>query len=471
MLDKYLLAIFLMLQIAVPISATVVTDGAEALAEKIDIVEENKRFDEEAHDQLVAEEAVLLKDVILVLDNSGSMRKHDPEFLTRYVVTEFIKNLDDSYRVAIISFDEQIKILMPLTDISTSTKEEFLTSLEGIDYKGLYTNSPAAMENAIYNMRNNARESARKIIIFMTDGIVDTGNVDRDLEKTKWLREYLAADAADADIRIIGIAFTENADFELIQSLAQKTNGEYYRVLSADDLPSVFGSLQLLINMPDEPEIIAEPEPKIIEKIRIIERAPVIEQVTPIMQPQIVERPESTSSKLILFILPLLLLLVIVMVIMLWRNKSADNIKETAPEAYLYDVQGVTGQKKISLGIKPTMLGRIAGRDHENLDYLVVPETTIGRNHALIQYKDFAYWLIDQGSINGTFINDKAILSATRLQHDDIIRLHNIQFMFIMPEMDDAGMTVISHDVASQAMTGDEATLMPDHDPIIDQKS
>ena len=40
----------------------------------------------------------------------------------------------------------------------------------------------------------------------MTDGIVDTGDANRDLEKSKWMREDLAADAAENEIKVFGIA-------------------------------------------------------------------------------------------------------------------------------------------------------------------------------------------------------------------------------------------------------------------------
>jgi pSer/pThr/pTyr-binding forkhead associated (FHA) protein len=109
------------------------------------------------------------------------------------------------------------------------------------------------------------------------------------------------------------------------------------------------------------------------------------------------------------------------------------------------------------------MLGRVAGKDTDHLDYLVIPESTIGRRHSLIEYKDYAYWIIDQGSINGTFVNDRAVTSEVRLKHGDVIRLHKIEFEFVMPEMEDSGMTVISNTViANSGMPGDEAaTLMP----------
>ncbi len=413
----------------------------------------------------------LIKDVVLVLDNSGSMKKNDPQFLTKHAVTEFINNLDESTRAAIIIFDQDVHSAVPLTDISSTSRQGLLDSLSQINYKGLYTNSPAAIESAIYDLKNNGREEARKVIVFMTDGIVDTGNADRDLEKTKWLKEDLAADAADAGIRIFGIAFTENADFELIQSLAQKTEGEYYRALLADDLQNVFSKLNTLINKPDEPEIIEEPQPRIIEKIveRVVEAKPepIIIEV-PAAQPQPADESERKRSMLILVALAVLILAVIAMVLMLLRGSKSKSLdEETAQEAYLNDIHGITKQATFALGNKPTMLGRVAGKDTEFLNYYVIPETTIGRRHSLIEYKDFSYWIVDQGSINGTFVNDKPVTSEVRLKHGDIIRLHKIEFEFVIPEMVDSGMTVI----ASTAIPGkgitakDEETLTPGSKP------
>ncbi|MEE9160411.1 MAG: VWA domain-containing protein [Gammaproteobacteria bacterium] len=411
----------------------------------------------------------LIKDVVLVLDNSGSMKKNDPQFLTKHAVTEFINNLDESTRAAIIIFDQDVHLAVPLTDISSTSRQGLLDSLSQINYKGLYTNSPAAIESAIYDLKNNGREEARKVIVFMTDGIVDTGNADRDLEKTKWLKEDLAADAADAGIRIFGIAFTENADFELIQSLAQKTEGEYYRALLADDLQNVFSKLNTLINKPDEPEIIEEPQPRIIEKIieRVVEPKPepiIIEVPVPAAQQQPADESERKRSILILVALAVLILAVIAMVLMLLRGSKSKSLdEETAQEAYLNDIHGITKQATFALGNKPTMLGRVAGKDTEFLNYFVIPETTIGRRHSLIEYKDFSYWIIDQGSINGTFVNDKPVTSEVRLKHGDIIRLHKIEFEFVIPEMADSGMTVISSTVIANKgiKIKDEETLMP----------
>jgi len=397
------------------------------------------------------EETPLLKDVFLVLDNSGSMKQNDPRFLAKTAVDEFIGLLDDSTRVGIIIFDQTVRQPVPLTGVSDATRQEILQNLDQINYKGQFTDSPAAIERAIYDLKLSGREDARKVIVFMTDGIVDTGNADQDLEKARWLKNDLAADAAESEIHIFGIAFTEDADFQLIQSLAQQTGGEYYRALQPEDLQNVFERIHTIMNKRPEPEPEAEPEPE----PEPAPPPPPPQEVKP-PEPVIIEVPvqqkgmdeeERMRSMMILAALAVLIIAVIIMVFMLIRGSRNKAEEVEAQEAFLNDVNGYTEKSTYKLGNKPIMIGRVAGKDREHLNYIVIPESTIGRRHALIEYKDFSYWIIDQGSINGTFVNDELITSETRLKHGDKVRFHKFEFEFLMPEMVDAGMTVVSNTV------------------------
>ena len=196
-------------------------------------------------------------DVMLVLDNSGSMRKNDPTFLGRGAVESFINKLDTNSRAGVLIFDHSVTQAMPLTAIDADGKAALIKSLENINYRGQLTDSPAAVERAIYELKTNKRDGADQFIIFMTDGIVDNGNPAADVEKTKWLREELAVDAANNGIKVFAIAFTEHADFFLIQSLAKKTHGEYFRALSPADLAGVFDTVHAKLSEPSAPP----PEP------------------------------------------------------------------------------------------------------------------------------------------------------------------------------------------------------------------
>ena len=417
-------------------------------------------------DQPTASAAVAVppSDVVLVLDNSGSMKKNDPEFLTSQAVREFVSRLDEDTRLAIVIFDQDVRLAMPLTPISEQSREQITKSLAQINYKGLFTDSPAAIERAIYELKNNGRPDSRKSIVFMTDGIVDTGNSAKDVEKTKWLREDLAPDAADSKIRIFGIAFTEDADFQLIQTLAQKTGGEYYRALQPKDLQGVFEHIYSIMQQPPEPKA-AAPEQAAAAPAQAVQPAPppVVIRV-PEAAPQSLGREDRTRSIIIIVAAVILIIALLVMIMVLIRRgrELNGNDHEAVSEAYLNDIHGYTSRASYRLGSKPTMLGRVAGKDTAHLDYIVIPESTIGRRHALIEYKDFSYWIVDQGSINGTFVNDVPISSEVRLKHGDRIRLHKLEFEFLMPDMDDASMTELSHTVLAQEglLAGSEASVL-----------
>lgn len=127
--------------------------------------------------------------------------------------------------------------------------------------------------------------------------------------------------------------------------------------------------------------------------------------------------------------------------------------RQYAAEAYLRDTGGNTSQAMYKLGSKPVMLGRVGGKDTDFLDYIVVPSATVGRRHALIEFKDFGYWIMDQGSINGTFVNGRPVSSEVRLKHGDRIRLHKLEFEFVMPEVSESSVTVLARD-ADRAGTG-----------------
>ena len=443
-------------------------------AESVDNLSTEDKTTSLSEDQVLAEEldtevqlnsddgASLPIDIMLVLDNSGSMKKNDPNFLVTEAIKEFISQKNENTRVGIIIFDGKAQLKISLTVASFANREAILNSIKGINYTGQYTDFPAAIERAIYELKDNGREDALKSIIFMTDGIVDTGNVNRDLEKSKWLREDLAAAAADNEIKIFGIAFTETADFQLIQSISQQTEGEYFRALAAEDLQNVFQQINKVINKVPESLVVSG-----IEKITIgdtlannIESGEVAsnlldgdEQSIENIRPRIEAVEQALENLDVPISFPLILIVAIIVLILLVltllslisKRKGLSRVPrdEFFQKAYINDLQGKTDKQAHMLDERPKMIGRVTGKDIEHMDYIVVNESTISRRHALIEYKDYSFWIIDQGSSNGTFINNERINNEFRLKHGDKIRLHNCEFEFLVPEMDESDETIV----------------------------
>ena len=453
------------------------------------------------------------RDVIVLIDNSGSMRQNDPSFALKGALTKFFANLPADTRAGVLIFDQKVSYPVPLAAVDAALQDAVKNSLTKVDYRGQYTNIPAAMERAIYELKTGGRKDAAKIVVFMTDGIVDTGNPSVDAEKAKWLREELAADAADNGIRIFGIAFTENADFFLIQSLAKKTSGEYFRAIKPEDLDGAFAKVEERLGA--APSASAPPTASPTDAVAAPAAAAApgvdaclaalsaddrdaIEQMAkaasttaeqlctemnntpagqPVVTPAPVPQPEVDSITGVALVagsaLILLLAAGVLVFILIKRRTAAPAAAELSrahampavaapprvPAAFLKDINGITSEPATQLTAKPLMIGRIAGTDPDHADYFVVEMPTIGRRHALIRYRDFCFWIADQGSVNGTFLNGDRIEGERQLKHGDRVRFHKYEFEFSMPEMDDAGHTLFA-DPLNRTMVGDLDTMV-----------
>ncbi len=190
-------------------------------------------------------------DILLVLDNSGSMRKNDPQNLMRDVVTRFARQLSGDSRLGIVIFGKGATLVLPLTSVNQAGFQAQLEeSLRKVDYSSALTDTPAGVERAIYELRQNSLPSIKRVVILFTDGIVDVGNAEKGLERELWLRSNLALTARQLGIRIFAVAFTEEADFQLMQSVAQGTDGEYFRILRDRDIEGVFSQLSSKLSPP-----------------------------------------------------------------------------------------------------------------------------------------------------------------------------------------------------------------------------
>ena len=451
-------------------------------------------------------------DIVLVLDNSGSMRKNDPEFLLKRAVARFVNSLEAGSRLGIVVFDAAVNVAVPLHELDVETRAEVQSSLDGIDYSGQLTNSPAAVERAIYELRTAGRGDIPRVIVFMTDGIVDTGDAGADLEKARWLRDDLSALAARSGILIYGIAFTDNADFQLIQSLANRTSADYFRAPTPADLDPVFRTLEARLAArsapaltdaePAEQAVSAEPvvaDPEglqdggtacldrlpIEERIVVVESAPQLDMTpealclemeaaagsaaSPAVEGASAEAPVLTGqARMPGWIMLVAGLVVLGAAVAFWlrRRGAADRPAgidgaSSMPEAFLKDLSGEADEPALRIGPKPVVVGRVRGSDTAHLDYFVINQGTVGRRHALIQYRDYAFWISDQGSMNGTFVNGQRIESERQLKHEDRILFHKFECEFSVPEMADAGHTEYADpgDLARAGYVDPDATV------------
>ena len=108
---------------------------------------------------------------------------------------------------------------------------------------------------------------------------------------------------------------------------------------------------------------------------------------------------------------------------------SVQQIQQMQPVNYHFAslTRQVTGEK-IELG-KPSF---VLGKNPEKSDYAVADNTNISSVHAVITMRNGRYYVMDQNSTNGTFINGRIIKAGqeTEILPGDCLMLANEEFIF-----------------------------------------
>lgn len=386
-------------------------------------------------------------DVVLVLDNSGSMRRNDPDLLALLAIERLVSAQPADARVALLVFDETPSLVTPLAPAPT-VRDRIVSELSDVTYRGRYTNLPSAIERAVYHLRLDGRPDARRYIVFLTDGKTDTGDRQRDADLDSWLQNELAHAAADEGIQFFGVAFTEQADFRIIESITRRTGGTHLRVFSAAELPAALRRIQQITSRPperaEEPETAAAPA-------REQEPAPAEETATAAPAASVQEQgPDRYLWWGLVAAIPLLTLIALWLLYQIRQKGPASPV--TVPSALLYDIRKVTGKPVHELGAT-TVIGRRPHGHVPNAAEIVIDHNRISRRHAVIVYRDGQFWLSDLGTRNGTYVNEVRISQETMLHHGDRVRFEVLDFEFQMPSSE--------HDVTKLSFeVNDEVTKL-----------
>ncbi|MFC1840645.1 FHA domain-containing protein [Thermodesulfobacteriota bacterium] len=405
-------------------------------------------------------------DIMIVLDNSGSMKKNDPLFMAGNVVYNVLQTKVDT-NIGLVVFDTHPELEVKLLSSNDITaRADILKSLDNMDYKGLYSDTPAAVEMALYELKVNGRPDSQKIILLMTDGIVDTGNKQTDGEKWRWLRDDLMVESKRLGIKIFGIAFNNMADFRLLQTLALNTGGDYFRVENSEDSKDIFNKI-LEITFP-EPDSVTSPgtedqeiihgktmEDKVIRTDAKQLDVPVNKESRPIRDLSEGESDIETGLPVFLIFIWIIVLIFIVIIIFYIKSRYSEKGKPTVttakkiniPRAVLIDINNITGEKSISLDKQINMIGRDPNND------VVIPNDTVSSFHAIIEYKDGFFYVEDHRSMNKTRLGGEVLVPETsrRLKSGDILEFNVFKFKFVLPDTIPSGETTIDfHGAAHQ---------------------
>ena len=171
-------------------------------------------------------------DLVITLDSSGSMRRafffgSDPRGERKTAAKRLVDRLLSGDRVAVVDFDEQSRVLLPLTPVGEpDARRRARQAIDRVDDAGL-TSLDAGLMASFDVLRPTQGDDRTKHIIFLTDG-------QGDYTPERFSREAVSG----VTVHTVGLG--DGVDASLLSAIASSTGGSYYPVGDASDLVAVF---------------------------------------------------------------------------------------------------------------------------------------------------------------------------------------------------------------------------------------
>ena len=189
-----------------------------------------------------------VREVVFVLDISGSMFLTDPDNQMKKAVENSIRKLSElKGKVAVIPFSDQIGTEYPLSEVEGSQADGACSFMQTLSYTRGNTDIGRAVRRAVSILQEDASGQDRRVIL-VTDGMIDLPHEqDEEAAEKASLKMALTAaeQAREMGIRFdsIGLGNSGAIDANLLGYLADRTGGSFIR---AEDVSYLSGILLTL---------------------------------------------------------------------------------------------------------------------------------------------------------------------------------------------------------------------------------
>lgn len=181
-------------------------------------------------------------DVRLVIDISGSMKRTDPNNLRIPATNLLIDLLPADSKAGIWTFGAYVNMLVAHGEANEAWRNNARAQAKKINSVALFTDIENAIERAGWDV-DRPDETTDKHIILLSDGLVDNSEAStakaREEENQKsrdHLLRVLVPKLAKAGYTIHTLALSDEADHDLMATMAQRTGGLHAIAYEAKDL-------------------------------------------------------------------------------------------------------------------------------------------------------------------------------------------------------------------------------------------
>jgi len=181
-----------------------------------------------------------VKDIRILIDISGSMKKTDPKNLRRPAVKLFASLLPENIFSGVWTFGKWVNMLVPHSMADSTWKAAVHTQAENINSTGLFTNIEEALRRSTWDWTEYNPQYERSIII-LSDGVVDISKIteENNNSRSRILNDILTT-LSNARVIIHTIALSSLSDQDLLQQLSSATGGIHQTIETTEELNKTF---------------------------------------------------------------------------------------------------------------------------------------------------------------------------------------------------------------------------------------
>lgn len=176
-------------------------------------------------------------DLMLVVDDTGSMKNNDKHEVAQAALQSFMDIIPDTgSRVGIATFDDGIMTSQPIIEIDTDEDREIIKKFAQTELtrEGLYTDLPTALYFAVQQLQNIPQRDSPQAIIALSDGDNDLSNPRLEERSNE---NYQNVMNAGIPVYVIHLNALGNKETEkYMEGIASATGGKFKSISTGDEI-------------------------------------------------------------------------------------------------------------------------------------------------------------------------------------------------------------------------------------------
>lgn len=175
-----------------------------------------------------------VKDIVLAIDNSGSMSETDPDNERYIAAKQLISNMESDNRVAVVVFNDTAELLQPFVKVGSEAEKNLVNAaIDSLEPTNGGTDFSLALAESMKTITSKENPGRGTMVILLSDGFSESS-----------LDEQIAAfQVKQIAVNTVGLSVLNSGGAQLLQQLAAATGGSYYDVSEANGISLVFQNI------------------------------------------------------------------------------------------------------------------------------------------------------------------------------------------------------------------------------------